>query len=154
MKKIQSLRNGIKFSGAVIIVFFFNLSVLADENSDKHTEQHKSHKAVEVYIIEPLNGAKVSTTFTVKFGLKGMNVAPAGSDMANSGHHHLLIDSDKMPKKGVPMGNDVQHFGKGQTETTLTLDKGVHTLQLIIGDKSHIPLAEMLNSEKITITVE
>ena len=140
----------LQYSSALIVTFLLSTNVLAD----KHAKKHSSHEMAEVYIIEPLNGAVVSSTFTVKFGLKGMNVAPAGSEMKNSGHHHLLIDSDEIPKKGMPMGSNVEHFGKGQTETKLTLDKGVHTLQLIIGDKSHMPLANMLMSKAITITVD
>ena len=154
MKITQSIQNGIQLMSALIFIFALNVVVLADKKSDEHSAKHKSHETVEVYIIEPSDGATVPTSFTVKFGLKGMNVAPAGSDMANSGHHHLLIDSDKLPKKDIPMGSNVKHFGKGQTETALTLEKGVHTLQLIIGDKFHIPMADMVISEKISITVE
>ena len=154
MKIKQSIENGIQIISALMFIFALNVVVLADNKSDKDSSKDKSHKTAEVYIIEPLDGAKVSTTFAVKFGLKGMHVAPAGSDMPNSGHHHLLIDSDTLPKKDIPMGTNVKHFGKGQTETTLTLEKGVHTLQLIIGDKFHIPMADSVISKKITITVE
>ncbi len=107
-----------------------------------------------VYIIEPVDGAVVSENVVVKFGLVGMGVAPAGTDKENTGHHHLLIDSDTLPKEGVPMGSDVKHFGGGQTETTIQLTKGQHTLQLILGDKFHIPHSPMVISKKITITVK
>ena len=120
----------------------------------KHASKHEHHKAAEVYIIEPLDGAIVPSTFTVRFGAKGINVAAANSGMVSSGHHHLLIDSDKTPKKGMPMGSNVKHFVNGETETTLTLEKGVHTLQLIIGDNSHVPMTNMAIPEKITITVK
>jgi hypothetical protein len=30
----------------------------------------------------------------IHFGLRGMGVAPAGSDGENSGHHHLLIATE------------------------------------------------------------
>jgi len=108
----------------------------------------------KVYIISPTDGAEVNETFTVKFGLTGMGVAPAGTDKANTGHHHLIIDSEALPKLGVPMGSDVKHFGGGQTETSLTLPKGKHTLRLVLGDMSHIPHEPMVYSELVTITVK
>ena len=83
-----------------------------------------------------------------------MGVAPAGTDKAGTGHHHLLIDSEKMPMMDQALGKEVQHFGGGQTETTLTLTPCSHTLQLILGDKGHIPHAPPVLSEKITITVK
>lgn len=106
------------------------------------------------YIISPEDGAVVGETFTVKFGLKGMGVAPAGVDKAKTGHHHLLIDMDKMPDLDKPLGKDVKHFGGGQTEVELTLAKGKHTLQLILGDKLHIPHNPPVMSKKITIEVK
>ncbi|ALO36427.1 rod shape-determining protein RodA [Colwellia sp. MT41] len=110
--------------------------------------------SANVYIISPSDGATVSTTFTVKFGLKDMGVAPAGMEKKNTGHHHLLIDKDSLPAFDMPMGGDVKHFGGGQTQTTLTLPKGKHTLQLILGDHHHIPHKPAVVSKKITITVE
>ncbi|MEW6994741.1 DUF4399 domain-containing protein [Colwelliaceae bacterium MEBiC 14330] len=107
-----------------------------------------------VYIISPKDGETVESTFTVKFGLKGMGVAPAGVERQNTGHHHLLIDKDTLPAFNKPMGGDVIHFGGGQTETTLTLPKGQHTLQLMLGDHHHIPHKPAVVSKKITITVE
>lgn len=83
-----------------------------------------------------------------------MGVAPAGVERQNTGHHHLLIDKDTLPAFNKPMGGDVIHFGGGQTETTLTLPKGQHTLQLMLGDHHHIPHKPAVVSKKITITVE
>jgi hypothetical protein len=107
----------------------------------------------EVYFIEPTDGATVPTTFTVKFGLKGMGVAPAGTDKPATGHHHLLIDRD-LPPLDQPMSGDIMHFGGGQTEAEVTLEPGVHTLQLLVGDQNHVPHDPPVASEKITITVE
>ncbi|RUO81104.1 rod shape-determining protein RodA [Idiomarina tyrosinivorans] len=107
-----------------------------------------------VYIISPQDGEVVPETFTVKFGLSGMGVAPAGIDKANTGHHHLLVDHDELPALDQPMGSDVMHFGGGQTETTLTLSPGKHTLQLIMGDMSHVPLKPAVVSKKITVEVK
>ena len=108
----------------------------------------------KVYFIEPADGAEVTGDVVVKFGLSGMGVAPAGVDMPKTGHHHLLINAKQLPPAGKPMGTDVKHFGGGQTEVRLTLPKGQHTLQLIMGDKYHIPHEPMIVSKKITITVK
>jgi hypothetical protein len=111
-------------------------------------------QAPEVYIISPQDGAVVDSTFVVQFGLRGMGVAPAGVDKPNTGHHHLLIDAQELPPAGQSMGKNVKHFGGGQTETTLTLPSGQHTLQLIMGDKSHVPHNPPVLSEQITVTVK
>ena len=113
-----------------------------------------SPDGASLYIVSPAHGATVDQTFTVVFGLSGMGVAPAGIDKENTGHHHLLIDSDELPPMNLPMGNQVKHFGGGQTEMTLTLEPGEHTLQLILGDKLHIPHDPPVISEQITITVK
>jgi len=109
-----------------------------------------------VYFIAPTDGATVPATFTVRFGLEGMGVAPAGVDVANTGHHHILIDVAELPDPDVPLPatEHVVHFGKGQTETQLTLSPGVHTLQLVLGNHLHIPHDPPVVSEKITITVK
>jgi hypothetical protein len=110
----------------------------------------------KVYFISPANGDTVGSTFTVRFGLSGMGIAPAGIAMEHTGHHHLLVDVDALPPEGQPLPNDARHihFGKGQTETTLTLAPGTHTLQLILGDHLHIPHQPVVTSEKITVTVK
>ncbi len=109
-----------------------------------------------VYFIEPADGATVSTTFKVKFGLSGMGVAPAGVDKDNTGHHHLMINVDETPDltKPLPANDQHKHFGGGQTETELTLEPGTHTLQLVLGNYLHIPHSPPVMSEKITITVK
>src|SRR5262245_56032289 len=110
--------------------------------------------AAKVYFISPKNGATVKGPVKVVMGLSGMGVAPAGADFPDTGHHHLLVDADK-PALDVPIPVDDKHrhFGKGQTETTLDLPPGKHTLQLVVGDKNHIPHDPPVMSEKITITV-
>lgn len=111
-------------------------------------------EGASVTILEPSDGATVPQEFVVIFGLDGMGVAPAGIDVAGTGHHHLLVDQESLPPAGKPMGNPPLHFGKGQTQTTLTLEPGTHTLQLIMGDKLHVPHEPAIVSEKITITVK
>jgi hypothetical protein len=111
----------------------------------------------EVYFIAPQNGAKVHSPVTIKFGLKGMGIAPAGIKFDNTGHHHLLVDTDVSELKldaPMPATDKIVHFGKGQTETTLTLTPGKHTLQLIFADYLHQSFDPPLTSKKITITVD
>lgn len=110
----------------------------------------------ELYFIAPADGESVGKEFTVRFGLKGMGVAPAGVTTEKTGHHHLLIDVAELPPMNLPLPNDAKHkhFGGGQTETTLSLPPGKHTLQLILGDALHIPFDPPIVSKKITITVK
>jgi hypothetical protein len=114
-----------------------------------------SPAGAEAYIISPKNGAKVHGPVLVQFGLKGMGIAPAGVKMENTGHHHLLIDTDAPTDLSAPLPatDKIVHFGKGQTETTLHLTPGKHTLQLLLGDQNHIPHDPAVLSKKITITV-
>jgi hypothetical protein len=109
-----------------------------------------------VYIQSPKDGETVSSPFTVRFGLKGMGIAPAGIDQPNTGHHHLLIDVEKVPdfNAALPATDNIKHFGAGQTETELTLPPGIHTLQLVFADYLHIPHDKPVMSEKVTITVK
>jgi hypothetical protein len=110
----------------------------------------------EVYFIAPQNGATVHGPVTVRFGLKGMGIAPAGIKFDNTGHHHLLVDTDVSELKldaPLPATDKVLHFGKGQTETTLNLAPGKHTLQLVFADYLHLSFNPALHSKKITITV-
>jgi hypothetical protein len=111
----------------------------------------------EVYFIAPQNGAKLHGPVTIKFGLKGMGIAPAGIKFDNTGHHHLLVDTDFSELNldaPMPASDKIVHFGKGQTETTLTLAPGKHTLQLVFADYLHQSFDPPLHSKKITITVE
>lgn len=109
----------------------------------------------EVYFISPKDGETVSSPVTVRFGLKGMGVAPAGTQKDATGHHHLLIDADLPPlDQPVPTDDHHKHFGAGQTETVITLPPGKHTLQLLLGDFSHIPHDPPVKSAQITIIVK
>ena len=108
-----------------------------------------------VYIISPQDGATVSSPVTVVFGLKGMGVAPAGTEKEKTGHHHLIIDADLPPlDEGIPADDNYIHFGGGQTETSVELSPGSNTLQMLLGDQNHIPHDPPVASEKITITVQ
>ena len=109
---------------------------------------------VELYFISPADGATPASPVTVRFGLKGMGIAPAGIAMPNTGHHHLLIDTGLPPlDRPVPADAQHMHFGKGQTEAAVTLAPGAHRLQLLLGDHLHVPHEPPVASTMITITV-
>ncbi len=109
-----------------------------------------------MFIVSPEDGATVSQEFKVKFGVKDVALAPAGDVTKNTGHHHLLIDVDQMPAAGAPIPNDANHmhFGKAQTEATIKLAPGKHTLQLELGDSGHMPFDPPIVSKKITVNVK
>ena len=109
---------------------------------------------VELYFLSPKDGETVASPVTVRFGLRGMGVAPAGVAMENTGHHHLLIDADPPPfDQPVPADANHVHFGKGQTEAVVTLVPGRHKLQLLLADHLHMPHDPPVMSKPITITV-
>src|SRR5262245_27551886 len=114
---------------------------LAMEGSPAIAGPTQRDPSAELYIGWPNNGEVIrSGSFKVWFGLRNMGVAPAGVDITNTGHHHLIVDADLPPfDEPIPTDDHHIHFGKGQTETMLTLTNGKHTLQLILGDKDHIP---------------
>ena len=118
-------------------------------------QRHKLPPDAHVYFIWPHNGQVIEGgKFWVRMGLSGAGVAPAGLDVPNTGHHHLLIDTD-LPPLDQPIPNDRHHlhFGAGQTEVRLELPPGKHTLQLLLGDGKHVPFDPPLYSEKITVIV-
>jgi hypothetical protein len=113
-----------------------------------------SAPGAEVYFIDLKDGATVPAKLKIYFGLRNMGVAPAGSDRENSGHHHLLVDTE-LPPLDQPIPNDFNHlhFGAGQTETEISLKPGPHTLQLLMGDKDHIPHTPPVMSPLIRVRV-
>ena len=114
-----------------------------------------SVEGAEVFFITPADGATVGNPISIEFGIAGMDVVKAGNDQSNSGHHHLLIDTD-LPDLGLPIPADEHHvhFGDGSTNTQISLPPGEHTLQMLLGDHRHIPHNPPLTSAQITITVE
>ena len=113
-----------------------------------------SAAAPRVYIESPENGALVQSPVEIVFALDGMELAPAGTYATNTGHHHLIIDNE-LPDLGMPIPSDNNHlhFGKAQDRVLLDLEPGLHTLQLLLGDGSHIPHQSPLISEKIAIRI-
>ena len=112
----------------------------------------------KVYFINLKDGDRVISPLVIRFGLSGMGIAPSGTEAPNTGHHHLFIDAPALEgdalNEAIPVDEHHVHFGKGQTETTVTLSKGQHTLQLVLGDWTHIPHKTPVMSERITVTVE
>ena len=107
------------------------------------------------YIISPKAGETVSSPVTVVFGLTGFGVAPAGTMREGTGHHHLIIDAP-LPDltKSIPADANHVHFGGGQTEVTVDLAPGKHTLQLLLGNHAHVPHDPPIYSDVVTINVE
>jgi hypothetical protein len=132
------------------------LAVFAVVGMTQAAAQTPSPAGAKVYFINLKEGAEVTSPFLVQFGLSGMGIAPAGVEKPNTGHHHLLIDTrltaDQM-KEAIPADDTHKHFGGGQTEAMVTLPQGQHSLQLVLGDWTHIPHAPPVMSEPITITV-
>jgi Domain of unknown function (DUF4399) len=126
--------------------------------SPSDTGQSAAPAGAHSYFVNLKNGDTVTSPFKVVFGLSpDMGVAPAGVEKPNVGHHHLLVDttlSAEEMTQPIPVDAQHIHFGKGQTETTLTLPPGPHTLQLVLGNWTHIPFAPGVQSEVITVTVK
>ena len=119
-----------------------------------HAEITPAPENAQVYFIQPENGASLKSPVQVVFGLRGMGVAPAGTQRDETGHHHLIIDSNlPVYEKPIPANENYRHFGKGQTEALIKLTPGKHTLQLLLGDWKHVPHKPVVASDQITIIV-
>lgn len=154
------------FSRAAVAGLLMGASVFA--SAADALKSQEPPKDAKVVIVSPADGATVDKTFTVTFGIEGMALKPAGDQTPHTGHHHLLVDVDKepvadmplptslMPENNAPLpaGPQVLHFGKAQTEATITLTPGKHTLQLVLGDKYHVPFKPSVESKKITVEVK
>ena len=139
-----------------IFLLFFIAVAMSWSTAFAEGHLSESPPGAKVYIISPKDGEFVAKTFTVRFGLANMGVAPAGVNVPNTGHHHLLIDLEGLPDMEKPLvfSENVRHFGGGQTETEITLAPGKHTLRLLLGNYVHIPHKPPVLSEKITVTVK
>ena len=118
--------------------------------------RYNNQDETSVFFIAPLTGETVSNPIKIIFGAKGVNIVPAGVDLPMSGHHHLLINVDKLPNMSLPIPADSNHlhFGNGQTETEINLPPGKHTLQLLLGNHLHVPHSDPIISDKIEIVVK
>jgi hypothetical protein len=136
-----------------VSIFLFTVFLFAPIQS--YTESY-SDKNKRLFFITPSNGEEVTNPVTIKFGIVGMEIVPAGKDKPMSGHHHLLVNVEKLPNmiSPIPADKNHLHFGKGQTETQLNFSSGRHTLQLLLGDYMHVPHEKPLISDKIEIIVK
>jgi len=142
--------------GIAVLAFAAFLPLALADSPPAATPSSAAPTGAEVYVISPRDGETVQSPVTVRFGLKGMGVAPAGIQVANTGHHHLLVDVAEAPAQNQPIGKDDTHlhFGGGQTEATVELKAGTHTLQLVVGDYLHVPFSPSIASKPIKITVK
>ena len=174
MWKISKIRrsskevNNVKKAIIILLVFvlgFLSASFFSSQYSKNlHFQQATlpsfseilDDKNESIYIISPKDGDQVTNPVRIIFGLKGMGVAPAGTIKKNTGHHHLLINLEKLPdlKFPLPLNKNLIHFGLGQTETEVRLKKGINTLQLILGDHMHMSHQPPLISKKVKIIVK
>lgn len=140
---------------SLLLVLLVSCPLLATANQAMPGDVTKAAEDARLEIISPADGDTVSSPVTVKFGLAGMGVAPAGIDAKNTGHHHLIIDSPLPDLQfAVPKDAKHRHFGGGQTQVELELEPGEHTLQLLLADWRHIPHDPPIISRQITITVK
>lgn len=139
------------------LAFLLPLSLAASELAGSLDDpENPPDCPAQVSFLELRDGDVVPTTFKVQFVVTGMDIAPAGVNKQNTGHHHILIDLDVLPPldQPLPKTNQIVHFGGGETSTELTLEPGEHTLQLILGDHMHVPHNPPAMSPRITIFVE
>lgn len=150
------LHRTLLLSAFALAAGLFMLPLAADEAKPTSLPRTVAPAGVELYFISPKDGETVSSEVTVRFGLRGMGVSPAGTMTKGTGHHHLLIDVEDLPAldKPIPADEHHVHFGGGQTETTIKLAPGTHTLQLDLADALHMQFDPPIVSEKITITVK
>jgi hypothetical protein len=139
------------FRRSLVLALAFAAAVVAHADLPRTA----SAEGAKLYFITPTNGETVSGKLTVRFGLTGMGVAPAGTAAPSTGHHHLIVDAP-LPALNLPIPKDDKHlhFGGGQTETVIELAPGEHTLQLVLADANHIPHDPPVISEQIRITVK
>lgn len=151
------------FKGMIIVavMVFAGIPALADMDNHDHGAaadgRTPSPEGAAVYIASPQSGATVSNPVTIRFGASGIGVAPAGVDVPDTGHHHLLINVDPGQldlDMALPADDQHRHFGGGQTEVTLDLPAGTHDLMLLMADQFHVPHQPALMSDTVTITVE
>ena len=130
----------------LIVYLFLPLSIFAGETP--------SPEGAKAYFVDLKDGETVKSPLLVRFGLtEQMGIAPALADWPDTGHFHLIIDS-KPPNSNRPISNKHLHLHKGQTEAIVELKQGPHTLQIVMGDYSHIQHDPPVMSEQITVNVE
>ena len=129
--------------GAAAVLFGAALLSVVVATTPGHAQQSARTPAppqAQVYFIDLKDGSRVPLNLHVRLGLQNMGVSPAGVAFPGTGHHHILIDAPLPPlDRPIPADDNHLHLGGGQTEADLTLTPGPHTLQLLMGDKDHVP---------------
>ena len=135
-------------------------NIEADKNEDiflsaPTIERKAAPEDATVFFIKPRANERFSGPIEVEFGVSNIEIVPSGQDQQGSGHHHIIIDAE-LPDMNLPITADKNyvHFGDGSSKTTLNLEPGEHTLQLLLGDYLHIPHEPPIMSEKITVFVD
>ncbi len=151
MSRLAVSKLPIAFALALSMALYAAGAAFAAEPSIPRTPRPEKAR---VYFITPKPGEKLKSPVVVRFGLEGMGIAPAGVAQADTGHHHLIVDA-VLPPPGlpVPKSDHYLHFGGGQTQISLELAPGKHTLQLLLGDHNHVPHDPTVASEQITIEI-
>ena len=143
----------------LVLSSIFSMATNSDDH-DNFAMNNVAAKNAQVFFIKPLDGQKFllkdSDTIEIIFGAKNVFVKPAGELIANSGHHHLLINVEELPDLSMPIpaNDNFIHFGKGQTSTVVSLPKGQHKLQMLLGNHVHIPHNPPVLSDPIYIEVK
>ena len=136
----------IRFKILFLALMFLPLCLIAGETP--------SPEGAKAYFIDLKDGDNVKSPVLIRFGLtEQMGIAPALADWPDTGHFHLIIDS-KPPNPNRPISNKHIHLHKGQTEAIVELKQGQHSLQIIMGDYSHMPHDPPVMSEQLTVNVE
>lgn len=151
-RRAASLRGGRLIAGVALVL---SVPLLLGSSGSMPGDVTPAPEGARLEIISPMDGDTVSSPVLVKFGLGGMGVAPAGVSNPNTGHHHLIVDAP-LPNVefAIPKDANHRHFGGGQTQVSISLSPGKHTLQLLLGDYRHIPHVPPLSSKIVTITVK
>ncbi len=143
----------------LVLSSIFSMATHSDDHN-YFAMNNVAAKNAEVFFLKPLDGQKFllkdSDTIEIIFGAKNVLVKPAGELISNSGHHHLLINVEDLPDLSMPIpaNDNFVHFGKGQTRATISLPRGQHKLQLLLGNHVHIPHNPPVLSDPIYIEVK
>lgn len=145
-----------KLASISILCLFAAASAAGQEAKPAAPQRAKAPAGAQVFIVAPTDGASVGQDVKVEFGAKNISVAPATNTAPGTGHHHLLIDQKELPPLDAPIPADAthKHYGKGQTEDTIHLEPGDHTLQLDFADALHMQFDPPIVSQKITVHVK
>lgn len=111
-------------------------------------------EGAKVFFKQPVDGATVTSPVKIEFGIEGAEVKPAGEDVPNSGHHHLIINGSSIQHgEVVPADETHIHYGKAQTSAEVELAPGEYTLTMQFANYLHQSYGEVgATSIKITVT--